>query len=94
MLFGLLFFVPILGMAMGAAFGAMGGALADVGIDDDFIDSLRSEIQPGTSALFVLTSGAVLDKVHDAFRDMDPELIHSNLSTEQEDRLREVFAAA
>jgi len=50
MLFGLLFFVPLLGMAVGAAAGAITGSLVDVGIDDDFIKSLRKEIQPGTSA--------------------------------------------
>jgi uncharacterized membrane protein len=94
LLFGLLFFVPLLGMAIGAASGALGGAMADVGIDDDFISSLRTKIQPGTSALFVMTSGAVLDKVRDEFAALNPELIHSNLSTEQEERLREVFASA
>lgn len=94
LLFGLLFFVPILGMAIGAAAGAAGGSMADVGIDDEFISSLRAQITPGTSALFVLTSDAVLDKVHDAFSDTHPELIHSNLSAEQEARLREVFTEA
>lgn len=94
LLFGLLFFVPLLGMAIGAASGALGGAMADVGIDDDFISSLRSKIQPGTSALFVMTSDAVLDKVRDEFADLHPELVHSNLSAEQEDRLRAVFQGA
>lgn len=91
LLFGLLFFVPILGMAVGAAFGAMGGALTDVGIDDDFIASVRSRIQPGTSALFVLSSDAVIDKVRQEFSGMHPELIHSNLTADQEQKLREVF---
>ena len=36
LLFGLIFFVPILGLAIGA--GAVGGGLTDVGIDDDFIN--------------------------------------------------------
>jgi uncharacterized membrane protein len=91
LLFGLLFFVPILGMAIGAATGALGGALADVGIDDDFISSLRTKIEPGTSALFVLTTDAVIDKVQEAFAETNPHLIHSNLSGEQEAKLREVF---
>src|SRR6476646_1797777 len=67
LLFGLLFFVPLLGMALGAATGAIGGSMTDVGIDDEFIASLRRQIQPGTSALFVLTSDAVIDKVREAF---------------------------
>lgn len=94
LLFGLIFFVPILGMAVGAAAGAFGGALADVGIDDDFINSLRSKIEPGTSALFVMTDDAVVDKVVPELRELDPELLHSNLTAQQEMRLREVFEAA
>jgi uncharacterized membrane protein len=94
LLFGLLFFVPLFGMAVGAALGAVGGSLADIGIDDDFIDSVRSEVQPGTSALFVLTSDAVPEKVHDAFASERPQLVHTNLTSDQEARLREYFADA
>src|SRR3954452_2338559 len=67
MLFGLIFLVPLLGAAIGAGFGALAGGLSDVGIDDSFIRRMREEIQPGTSALFVLSSGAVVDKVKEAF---------------------------
>jgi uncharacterized membrane protein len=93
MLFGLIFFVPLLGAAIGAASGAIGGALTDVGIDDDFIKEVRREVTPGTSALFVMTSDAVQDKVRDAFAGQHPQLLRTNLSTEQESALREVFAA-
>lgn len=92
LLFGLIFFVPLLGAAIGAATGAIGGALSDVGIDDDFIDKTRDRVTPGTSALFVMTSGAVMDKVHEAFTDSKPELLTTNLSGEQEQALRSVFA--
>jgi uncharacterized membrane protein len=92
LLFGLLFFVPILGLAIGAAAGALGGSLADAGIDDDFINAVRSKVTPGTSALFVLSDKAVMDKIHDAFKDTNPELISTNLSNEQEAALRSAFA--
>jgi len=92
LLFGLLFFVPLLGMAVGAAAGAIGGSLTDVGIDDDFITSVRSRVTPGTSALFVLSSDAVMDRVTAAFEGQDPELIQSSLSDEEEAKLREVFS--
>ena len=92
LLFGLLFFVPLLGMAIGAGMGALTGSMTDVGIDDSFIKRMRDEIQPGTSALFLLTTGAVVDKVRTAFTGQDIVLVESNLSHEQEDRLREVFA--
>ncbi|MGB3185789.1 MAG: DUF1269 domain-containing protein [Ornithinimicrobium sp.] len=91
MLFGLIFFVPLLGLAVGAATGAITGSLRDVGIDDGFINRVRDEIQPGTSALFVMTSDAVVDRVKEAFAGQHMELIHTNLSEEQENSLREVF---
>jgi uncharacterized membrane protein len=92
LLFGLLFFIPLLGMAVGAAAGALAGSMSDVGIDDEFISSVRSQIQPGTSALFLMSSDAVIDKVKEAFAGTDMELIQTNLSSEQEERLRETFA--
>lgn len=93
MLFGLIFFVPLLGMAVGAGIGALTGSLTDVGIDDDFIRKMRAEIQPGTSALFVLSSDAVVDKVKEAFEGQQMVLVESNLSHDQEEKLHEVFAA-
>ena len=90
-LFGLIFFVPILGLAIGAATGALFGSLADVGISDSFIDAVRQQVTPGTSALFLLSSDAVMDRVRAEFKDTNPELISTNLSTEQEEKLREAF---
>jgi uncharacterized membrane protein len=92
LLFGMLFFVPLLGAAVGAAVGASSGMLADAGIDDDFIKRVRDEVTPGTSALFLLSSDAVLDRVKEAFANHQTELIHTNLSQEDEDALRAAFA--
>ena len=92
MLFGLLFLVPLLGAAIGAAAGALAGRFSDFGIDDDFIKRTREDITPGTSALFVLTDEAVLDRVRDAFAGQRADLLFTNLSADQEARLREAFA--
>jgi len=92
LLFGLIFFVPILGLAIGAATGALIGSLTDVGISDKFIRSVRDKVTPGTSALFLLSSDAVFDRVKDEFKDTDAELISTNLSAEQEAKLREAFS--
>jgi len=91
LLFGLIFFVPILGLAIGAAAGAFFGSLADVGISDEFIERVRQKVTPGTSALFLLSSDAVMDRVKAEFKDSSPELISTNLSAEQEAKLREAF---
>ncbi len=92
LLFGLIFFIPIVGLAIGAASGALFGSLADVGISDSFIKDVREKVTPGTSALFAMTSNAVQDRVADAFRGTHAELIQTNLSGDQEQKLREAFA--
>jgi uncharacterized membrane protein len=92
LLFGLIFFVPILGLAIGAASGALFGSLADVGISDKFIKDVRDKVTPGTSALFLLSSDAVFDRVKSEFEGVDAELITTNLSADQEAKLREAFA--
>ena len=91
MLFGLIFFTPLFGMAVGAAFGALGGAFRDYGIDDDFIKKVRSQVTEGTSALFLMTSEAVMDRVAEAMKDLKFEIIATNLPHEQEQKLHEVF---
>jgi uncharacterized membrane protein len=93
MLFGLLFFVPFFGLAVGAAMGALGGKMADYGIDDNFIKETREQVTEGTSALFLLTVGAVQDKVADALKGQQFELIASNLTKEQEEELMATFSA-
>jgi uncharacterized membrane protein len=92
LLFGLIFFIPILGLAIGAATGALLGSLADVGISDTFIKSVRDKVTPGTSALFLLSSDAVMDKVQREFEGTEAELISTNLSEAQEAKLREAMA--
>ena len=60
------------------------------------IKSARDKITPGTSALFLMSSDVVTDKVKAAFEEggeFKPELIQSNLSNEQEAALREMIAS-
>jgi uncharacterized membrane protein len=92
MLFGLIFFIPLLGLAVGAGIGALTASMTDVGIDDSFIKRMREEIQPGTSALFVLSSNAVVDRVKEAFEGQQMVLVETNLSRDQEEKLRDVFS--
>ena len=66
--------------------------MVDMGISDQFIDDVKKKITPGTSALFLLTDDEVVDRIETELKDMSPELIASNLSAEQEAKLREVFA--
>ena len=102
LLLGIISLTPLFGMAIGAAFGALGGAFRDYGIDDDFIKRVRSAVVEGTSALFLMTSDAlflmtsdaVMDRVSERMKDIKFEIIATNFSKEQEDQLRELFAHA
>ena len=91
MLFGLLFFIPFFGLAVGAAIGAIAGHYAKYGIDEKFINQVREKVTEGTSALFLLTSGAVVDRVAEAVKGQQFEIIQTSLSREQEDQLRQDF---
>jgi len=95
MLVGLLFFAPWLGLVAGAAGGALSGKLADIGIDDSFIDEVSETIEPGSSALFLLTRDAQLERIEAELADFEYEfgIIQTNLSPADETKLRETFAA-
>ena len=88
MLLGLIFATPLFGIAVGTTLGALGGAFRDYGINDSFIERLRHEVTEGTSALFLMTSDAVVDRVAEAMRDAKFEIIVTTLSPGQEELLR------
>ena len=93
-LFGLIFFIPILGMAIGAAMGALTGKFTDIGISDDFIKQVQSQVTEGTSALFLMIGQATPDKFLEGLKQAPPfEIISTNLSAEQEEQLKAAFAA-
>ena len=95
MLFGLIFFVPFFGLAVGAAMGALAGHFSNYGIDKEFVKEAQDKVTEGTSAVFLMTSDAVTDKVTDAIKDsgLEFELFYTNLSKEQEAQVREDFGA-
>jgi uncharacterized membrane protein len=82
---------PLLVTVIRAAFGALGNDYRDYGFDDTFIDQVRREVRQGTSALFLMTENAVLDRVADAMKPLKFEIFATNLSKEQEQQLRDAF---
>ncbi len=95
MLLGMIFFMPFFGMAVGALAGALGGHFSDYGIGKDFIETVRSKVTPGTSALFLLTGEVTRDKVSAAVKEagLQGELIQSNLSGAEEAKLKEAYVS-
>ena len=96
LLFGQIFFVPFLGMAVAAAMGALAGKFSTYGIDRRFTKSVSEQVVEGTSALFLITSKTVLDRLSSAARQKGWtfEIISTHLTPEQERELRQDFAVA
>jgi len=90
LLIGLMFFEPMLGI-LGAAVGALSGALTDIGIDDNFIQELGNTIEPGTSAIFVLVRKSTPDKVLDDLSKFEGKVLRTSLSHEDEAQLQAVL---
>ncbi|MDD1758058.1 MAG: DUF1269 domain-containing protein [Methanotrichaceae archaeon] len=94
-LIGLIFLVPVFGLVIGAATGALMGKYHDIGVDDKFIKEVGNTIQPGTSALFLLVREATPDKVVDGLsKYKNVKVLKTSLSAEQEEKLRHAFASA
>ena len=86
-LIGLIFLVPVAGLAVGAASGALAGKLADVGINDDTIKQIGEQLQQGKAALFVLARSATTDRVIEAIKPFNPTVIQTSLSHDREEEL-------
>jgi uncharacterized membrane protein len=91
LLIGLLFWAPWLGLAIGAATGALAGGMSDVGVDDKFIKEVGEKIEPGHSALFLLVIDATPDKVMDGLQGFNPTVYQTSLSDEEDAKLRAAF---
>ncbi len=92
MLIGLLFLSPILGAAIGAGIGALMGHAHDIGVDEKFMREVGSVLKPGTSGIFLLIHQVTADRVVAQLQEFHPTVIRTNLSAEQEQRLRAAFA--
>lgn len=96
MLIGLVFFVPLLHAAVGTGRTVSAGPLADLGIDDVFINKVRDRVTPGTSALFVIACETTADIFFDTLLDAvaaaeSPERVSIELTAEQAASIRSVF---
>ncbi len=91
LLIGTLFWMPWLGLAVGAVSGALGGAVRDYGIDDQFIKQVGETIQPGHSAIFMLIYDSTPDKFLKEISEFKGAVIQTSLTEEDEKQLREAF---
>ncbi len=91
-LIGLIFLNPLLGMGIGAASGAIGGKLTDVGINDDFMKDAAGALQPGTAGLFLLVRKMTTDKVLADLEGVGGTVMRTSFDETKEAALREALA--
>jgi uncharacterized membrane protein len=82
MVAGVLF--PVVGLAVGAAIGAGIGALAHKGVDGKFVDEVKADLEPGKSALFMVTQQANAGLLVAALRPYSGKVIQTSVDEEFE----------
>ncbi len=91
-LIGLIFLVPLAGAAIGAASGALGGWLTDVGVNDAFMKDVAESLQPGNAALFLLIRKLTTDKVLDDLKGVGGKVLRTSFDHTKEEALRAALA--
>ncbi len=91
---GLLFTVPIAGLAVGAAAGAIAGKAQDYGIDDKMIKAINDDMRLNTSAIFVLAREVNRDAVVPIFSKYGGKVIQSTIAAEDVAKLQTLLDEA
>ena len=93
-LIGLIFLMPLAGAALGAASGALGGWLTDVGVDDKFMKEVAESLQPGNATLFLLVRKLTTDKVLEDLKGVGGKVLRTSFDHTKEEALRAALAGA
>jgi len=81
-LIGFLLGGPLLGALAGLGIGAIVGRRLDIGIDNDFIERLGSELAAGDSALFLLVKDTPIETLVEELNTRGGRLFSTSLSDE------------
>jgi uncharacterized membrane protein len=84
----LTFMFPPAGAAVGAAAGAAIGALTNEGVDGNFVREVQADMEPGTSALFIVARGGDRAAVTAALEPFKGTLRQTTLDTDAEEALK------
>ena len=91
LLIGLLFGGPLLMAVLGVGLGALFGRTVDVGIDNQFIKNIATDLKAGNSAIFILIRDMTVDKVADELSTYGGTLYHTSLSKDAEANLQKAL---
>jgi uncharacterized membrane protein len=88
---GLMF--PIGGLLLGAAAGGLLGALFDKGVSRDFVKDVTNDLQPNTSAIFIIVREANANAALSVLRQYEGNVYQTSLDSEAEKLVREALKA-
>ncbi|MGZ4612079.1 MAG: DUF1269 domain-containing protein [Kineosporiaceae bacterium] len=91
LLIGVIFFIPVIGGLAGAAIGAFAKLSQGTGITKEQLETIRTEVTEGTSALFAVTEQGDLDRLGERFHGMHQKLVDSNLTEAERKVLLDTF---
>jgi uncharacterized membrane protein len=77
------FYLPVAAVRAGVRRPTSTAPLADLGIRDDFLETARRRLGPGTSALFLLTGDATVDRVIMLLQRLEFTVMSANLTQRQ-----------
>jgi uncharacterized membrane protein len=85
-------FFPVAGLLMGVLGGAVVGALSGTGIDKNFVKDVEEDLEPGTSALFIIVRDAKPDVALAALRPYKGNVYHTSFPPETEKEIRRLLS--
>jgi uncharacterized membrane protein len=91
---GLIFLAPAVGTLFGAASGAVGGSIADVGRIDDFVTQVGQQMPPGSSLLIMQLRGGDVERLLSELNPHSGKLIRTTLPDDAEARIRAALGEA
>lgn len=91
---GLLFTIPIAGLAVGAAAGALAGKAQDYGIDDKVIKAINDDMRLNTSAIFLLVHDVNREAVLPVFSKYGGQVVQTTIDAENEAKLQAMLDEA
>lgn len=82
------FALPGLGLAIGAAGGALIAKLLDRGVEKQFVKDLAEQLQPGASAIFLVVNQYNPAAIREAFEPFSGQISQTTLDEELASQLR------
>jgi uncharacterized membrane protein len=84
-------FFPLAGLIVGAGLGALVGKTFGKGVDQSFVREVTDQLEPGSSALFVMVNAQHTGGVVAAMQPYKGNLYQTTLPTDVEEALRDAL---